>query len=398
MSTKYDSPLILNNYPFRVVPSWWTGPTELFHYVVSNDNVGNTIYIDELMGWVECGVPIAEWHLMEAVAARRELGDVVLLPLSNMLSPCFAAPALVDALCEANIPVVLVSIGIQAEANEDPLQTPLSRDARRLLDLSVLQGTIVGVRGQTSLELLQRNGYDNARVIGCVSALTLPSRLHIPARVGRFAMHATLHEQYAPLVRDLMLFGALTQSGWILQSERRMLAELLGVQRQDIHPERLRSDPEMGAIIESRDADARHYFHPDEFLRMKHWFRQCAFFPETRSAWLLRLREFDFALGTRLHGTICALRSGLPSVLVTTDHRTKEVADYHGFPRIAYTRMPAIARWSAKEVASWLLENIEPVAAPDACAAQVDTFRRFLGDNGIRCAPQRAAYENERAQ
>ena len=51
--------------------------------------------------------------------------------------------------------------------------------------------------------------------------------------------------------------------------------------------------------------------------------------------WIDSLREMDFSIGIRLHGTIAAVLAGIPSLLVTSDSRSVEVAKYHNIPSVS---------------------------------------------------------------
>jgi hypothetical protein len=290
----------------------------------------------------------------------------------------------VEALESSDVPVVLVSVGLQAEASEDPSSLELSPDARRLLDLAARHGTTVGVRGRTSLRLLEKHGYTGARVIGCPSVVDLRSLPALPVRPRRTAVHGTLHEAYTPLLRELFSFGMKNDCGWIMQSERRMLADLLDVNVCDIAPERLAADPEMTDVLQTRDADMRHYFPGDRYHEAVLWFRRRAFFPETRLAWLQHLRQYDLVFGTRLHGSICALRAGIASVLVTTDHRTAEIAEHHALPRVDFRALPPVSDWSARRLGDWLREHASAPPSVELQQANAATYRKFLEDNGLR--------------
>ena len=48
--------------------------------------------------------------------------------------------------------------------------------------------------------------------------------------------------------------------------------------------------------------------------------------------WMDYLAGFDFAFGTRIHGTITALVSGTPGYLFAHDSRTLELARYFDDP------------------------------------------------------------------
>ncbi|WP_318526226.1 polysaccharide pyruvyl transferase family protein [Methanobrevibacter arboriphilus] len=60
-----------------------------------------------------------------------------------------------------------------------------------------------------------------------------------------------------------------------------------------------------------------------------------AIFPINSRSWINELKNYEYAVGTRLHGTIAALNARIPATLIIHDSRTQEIADYHKIPSIS---------------------------------------------------------------
>ncbi|MDR0912568.1 MAG: polysaccharide pyruvyl transferase family protein, partial [Methanobrevibacter sp.] len=59
-----------------------------------------------------------------------------------------------------------------------------------------------------------------------------------------------------------------------------------------------------------------------------------AAFPIDSRSWINNLKNFDYSIGSRLHGTIAALNAGIPGTLIVHDLRTEEIAQYHKMPYV----------------------------------------------------------------
>jgi polysaccharide pyruvyl transferase WcaK-like protein len=58
----------------------------------------------------------------------------------------------------------------------------------------------------------------------------------------------------------------------------------------------------------------------------------------TVDGWVDFYRHIDFALGTRIHGTIASLLAGTPALLITHDTRITELARAMNIPYISQER------------------------------------------------------------
>src|SRR5699024_9526684 len=52
------------------------------------------------------------------------------------------------------------------------------------------------------------------------------------------------------------------------------------------------------------------------------------------STWINDMRAQDAYIGTRIHGALSGISAGIPSILITHDSRTLELAEYHGIPHV----------------------------------------------------------------
>ena len=75
------------------------------------------------------------------------------------------------------------------------------------------------------------------------------------------------------------------------------------------------------------------------------------------STWSEEIREYDICLGTRMHGNMIGISEELPSIVITHDSRTEELASLMGVPRIS--AKSALDCGTISEIASKC--NFDPV-------------------------------------
>ena len=73
-------------------------------------------------------------------------------------------------------------------------------------------------------------------------------------------------------------------------------------------------------------------FHRDHFMLKEN---RCVFFTKFQKI-IEHLSQFDFSIGTRLHGAVASILAGVPSMLIVYGSRPLEVAQYAHIPFIKY--------------------------------------------------------------
>ncbi len=77
--------------------------------------------------------------------------------------------------------------------------------------------------------------------------------------------------------------------------------------------------------------------YPSHFMLRE---KRASFFA-TQKGNMSYLSTFDFAIGTRIHGIICSILSGIPAMLISTSLRTFEIAQYHNIPVVLRSELSA---------------------------------------------------------
>lgn len=67
----------------------------------------------------------------------------------------------------------------------------------------------------------------------------------------------------------------------------------------------------------------------------------------------LQKSGFDYSFGSRIHGTIMAILSGIPATIVAIDSRTQEMAEFFDIPLVKYERTMCIRRKNCMRFMNW---------------------------------------------
>lgn len=112
---------------------------------------------------------------------------------------------------------------------------------------------------------------------------------------------------------------------------------------------------------------------PRSLLHLKDKIR----FPLDPDTWVDFLRDFDFVLGTRIHGSVAGILSGTPTLLLAHDSRTRELADYHQIPYLPLDKITENTR------AEDLYEYADYTKFHDGLEETFDRFVSFLDKNDL---------------
>lgn len=354
--------------PFTMV-----GPEATLTQDVFNSNVGNYLFAHSVFralmvpgADLVSNATLSETRSPSRLAAGRinEEFDAFVIPLANAFRPEFARRLhnLTSLVEQLKIPVVVVGVGAQAPLDLDTdglggIAPIVKRFTRAVLDRSAT----IGVRGEFTARYLQDLGFPEsaADVIGCPSLfLRGPGFRLAPPTSGladdaRIAINLT---EGVPGLGDLVLELARRHPNLVY----------VGQDRDDLKIMLWGEEPD-------RQTDPGVPLRTDHLLFREDRVR----FPLETWSWLRHLSDFDFAVGTRLHGNVAALLAGIPATLLAHDSRTWELAKYHELPHLhAESVHPGLSLED-------LHAGYDPVPFDDAYPDRFDRFVRFLENNGL---------------
>lgn len=203
-------------------------------------------------------------------------------------------------------PLVPISVGVQSMARN--VDITLHPDTVKLLR-TMAERAVLGVRGEYTAAVLEKNGIVNFRIIGCPS---LYQGMNEKFRVEK--------KPFAPAMRACCNFR--TFYGTLSDPERQFLTFCanrdLGFVEQNAFP----------LTLENCCGDEYQFRYLQDWLK-----RQMHVFFHIED-WLAWVRQYDFSLGSRFHGNVIAITSGIPALTMVVDSRMDEMTRLFRLPTL----------------------------------------------------------------
>ena len=275
--------------------------------------------------------------------------DCFVIPLANMFrgdpSGMSTMPILTDTVRRLKIPCYIVGVGVQLELGDDIHEHHRFDEPSRELIRAVLEKSpMIALRGETTGEYVEHLGFvpeKDFTVTGCPSMYyygpVLPEvkKLHLSpeSRVNlncKITLPQKIHDYMNKVCDEIPDHFYIPQNTYELRFmfQYKMFA--------------FRGPKNEVPIPAGYPASFEHRLYQENrvrgFVSLK--------------AWMDFLSQGDLNFGTRIHGNITAVLSGIPAFIVAPDSRVNELASFH---HIAHGVANALVllyviRYNAKEV------------------------------------------------
>ena len=300
-------------------------------YKRSGHNTGNFAFTSavagHLAGWAD-PMNVGWTSTPEQIRAA---GDICVIAAANQLGKHIDMGKIAQRLQAADVPLVMISVGAQSSFDYGIPALPEGtlRWVREVSKRAPAGGVNVGVRGEFSRRVLAEHGLERVRVLGCPSLFLNPAtRLgelieqkaaNVPERVAVAAGHPGWRH-LARIEQSLTRMVSATDGAYVCQAPGSMMA--LGFGDMD------RLD---GADLEACRNYVDGAMSSSEF---RVWVRRHAVVFHDVPRWIDFLRDFDFVVGTRIHGVVLGLQAGVPALCIAFDSRTRELCETMAVPHI----------------------------------------------------------------
>lgn len=264
--------------------------------------------------------------------------DAIVVGAANFLREGTDLGHLANIIEKIQLPCIIVGLGAQSPDYAGKIK--LSEGTTRLVKIISERSKTLGVRGYYTAYVLNNMGIKNVRPVGCPSMYWTrePSMI-----IGKKAFkdcrkiavngstnvvsHASDIESAKRVEHWLARLSYQHQYPYILQNELNEMKIIEGAPYEPILLGNLRK-------IHGLTDISNQVFE-------KHIQRNMRVFFDIES-WMRFISEFDFVIGTRFHGTLMGLLSGVPSLLFAHDSRTREMAEFLGVPHIDVRKAGAL--------------------------------------------------------
>lgn len=297
-------------------------------------NTGNLVFTESVKKQVQYEKEI--W--LNPTALKGVENPAVIIPSANFIreSDTEMVSNLIRFLENTDCPVTAAGLGAQAEEGVTPaeLVEKLTETHIRAFKMLSERAVSIGVRGEYTAECLNQMGIHNVRIIGCPSFYfrrgSQSHRLKIPS-LRKVQMTLTPGDaRESPILEQ----GIKTDAFWLMQ----MMSENpeLALERESWNPD---VEEEMRAMRETRFENLSVTEH-DLWDYMR---RKCRMFFDMPT-WERFYDEEDitFAFGSRFHGNMAAFHSGVTTLWIVHDTRTRELMETLHLPHMDYTALAEI--------------------------------------------------------
>lgn len=345
-------------------------------YAGIGKNTGNLMFTEAAYSLIGGKISQIGFHFDPNVVNKGY--DAVVVPAANWLSETADWDWLTERLAELRIPVTVIGLGLQSQGI-DLAAVKVSASARRLVEFFGQSAPLISVRGNFTRDWIKSIGVENVVTTGCPSIyMNIFGEAASPPD-GKIVFQGTRYAVTEPFLnynsvnRRMFEFAAKFDAPMIFQSEPEEMALLTyGASVATLGSEQQSLLKRLYGLTTAAELD-------DFFIR------NGKIFYDLR-AWSEFLLQHKAVIGTRLHGSILALNSGRPALLVPHDSRTAEVASFTGIQAINGKIVRDCQTY--EELASLLDEN-NVNRYCDIRSANQATFVRFLKDSGLAPRPER---------
>lgn len=291
--------------------------------------------------------------------------DFIFLPMANIFHTEFLGDMrhLTEIFSRVRIPVYVVVCGVQADSYDDlpRLIDEIGNDSRAFIRTIYNTGGDFALRGYFTEEFFRRLGFYDATVTGCPSLFQKGRSFRVeqpaisvdkmrPTFNGSVKMFENLMDAYHDSV-------FIDQSQYFLPLYQPDYLENAGLKFQM-------------AFVDNYGYTAAHLLSQGRIAMIA-----------DMNAWYQYLRNsgFHYAFGSRIHGTIMALLSGVPATIITTDSRTREMAEFFDIP---LTVAEPNHRFTMDEFHR-LYEQVDYSKFNRTFPEKFDAYEQFLVKHGI---------------
>ncbi len=285
-------------------------------------NTGNLLFVTAMREQLNC----AQEMFVDASLLQSDGQLSAVIPASNFINPGDDGfIRICDVFLDrTDIPVTMAGLGAQSTANFDtPRKVVEALSAFQINFFRKLseRAKTIGVRGEFTAECLEMMKIHNYRMIGCPSAYPMLANTVMDMAKPSFErLQITLNTNLR-CSRKLLNLGIKNNAIWVMQTAEELPEKVLegnGLQRREKRlyssfPGNITAKANVSNYMESNSGMFFSLNQWDQFYREEH---------------------LTFAVGSRFHGNIAALRNGVPALWITHDSRTEELTKALHLPHI----------------------------------------------------------------
>ena len=276
-----------------------------------------------------------------------------------------------ETFSKIKIPTYIIACGAQAKSYDDLdiLLTAVSEPSKRFISSIYETGGEFALRGNFTKAFFDKLGFTTAVVTGCPSIFQLD-------RDFKVLSNKVSEEDFNPCFNgDIHIFDSA-----ISQFDTYFFDQDIFFYK--IYDNNYNVNYDLISLLK--------YYHYENLSSIKLLGENKLVNTPNMNDWRAFLinKKFDYSFGTRIHGSIMAILSGIPSTVIAIDTRTQEMADYFDIPYVIHKKNKVYT----KDEIYQMYMDADYSKFNDTFSAKFDFYEDFLIQHGI---VQRANQSNQ---
>lgn len=285
-------------------------------------NIGNVVFVDSVFEQIRYEEAV-RWNVIDT----KQDNNVYVIPASNWINrDAQVLQALFLKLRDSRAKVIVLGIGIQMNLGESVTQfiDDLSDDTVLALKIMSEHSVEIGVRGEITGEVLDKLGIHNWKVIGC------PSFYEPFRKYGKSELKEASDKNVL-----LNVHGRKSNSYKMIELGMKADADIL-LQVMDELPLTME-----GGRIQKYHVESRYPNGNFTAAQLEDYYKKHGKIFYDGYSWEKYLVEknYTFSTGFRFHGNMKSFMSGIPTLWIMHDARTKEMIEALKLPYILHEEL-----------------------------------------------------------
>ena len=292
-------------------------------------NTGNFLFVNALRKIL--GKPNDIYKPINYFNDNLDNYDYIAIAAANWVNPDANLAYLADFLETTKLPCVVVGLGGQVPFGGK--LPKLQEGTERFLKIVSERSHSISVRGQHTQDILEQYGIHNTWVTGCPSILgdglgirPINNNKAI-SDIKKVVIQGTRHS-YSESIFKKTKINDINLQIYRLALEKEMPL-LLQSEVADIY---ITMEENCDYDLNQKNMIFLKQVYQKDESTIINFLKNNALLYWNLTDWFEDLSHYDFLIGTRIHGVMSALLSGVPAVLLTHDERTKELAEVMNIP------------------------------------------------------------------
>lgn len=289
-------------------------------------NTGNKVWMQGLISEIStCENEIYFRNPSESWEVINNKYDLIVHSSANLINVEFRKHLvdLTESFSHSKIPVYIISVGAQEKSydNIHDLCDVIESDLKRLIEVVYASGGEFGLRGYFTKEVFDMVSKNTAEVIGCPSIYQNGSNLFIEKKI-------VSEREFKPVINGWSKIGSYA----LMSYEKSIFIDQDEIFRP-LYDLDFYKNIDNAKIFERL---VRRIGYLNVKLLLQDRIKLFYDIPQWRR--FIISGDYSFSYGSRIHGNIMSILSGVPSLIYTKDTRTRELAEFYKIPH--YTKEP----------------------------------------------------------